>query len=263
MNNEDAKKILSFYRPNTADQHDPDFLAALELVRRAPDNARWLAQRDPELAKWFAEHNIQYEAGRARFQSIPVPAGLKEQILAERNVVRLPVARKRAPMPLLALAAAIAVLLCMLPFVLRHESPTALTACRNQMVRTALSPYAMDLESSNQDRIRAYLAERNAPANYALPPGMGSAQMVGCGVKSWENTPVAMICFRSGRPLRPGDNTDLWLFVIDNNSLAGAPVSNTPAFAQVSRAITATWSHDQRTYILVGSGDRAFLEKYL
>ncbi len=80
-----------------------------------------------------------------------------------------------------------------------------------------------------------------------------------------------MLCFRSGRPLHRGDDTDLWLFVIDASGLRGAPESAEPVFVPDSRALTASWTHDQHTYILVGTGEdnksplenRAFLEKYL
>jgi hypothetical protein len=264
MTTEDAKKILSFYRPGSADARDPAFADALELVRRAAENSRRPAERNPELTQWFEEHCATYAAARAKFQEIPVPPGLPQQILAERKVIPLPLPRKPVPLLWLAVAAALAALLCILPFILRRERAVSdFVACRNQMVRMALSPYFMDLETTNQDRIRAYLAERSAPANYVLPLPLAAAQIVGCGVKSWDNAPVSMICFRSGRPLRPGDSTDLWLFVIDNNQLHRAPLSDAPSFAQVSRGMTASWTRDQRTYILVGNGDKAALEKYL
>ena len=263
MNTEDAKKILSFFRPGSADARDPAFADALELVRRASDNSP-PAQRNPELAQWFEEHCASYSAARAKLQDIPVPPGLAQQILAERKLVPFPVPKKPFLLSWLALAAAFVALLCVLPFVLRREGAVSdFVACRNQMVRMALSPYFMDLETTNQDRIRSYLAERSAPSNYVLPLPLAQAQIAGCGVKSWDNAPVSMICFRSGRPLRRGDSTDLWLFVIDSGLLHHAPGSGPPAFAQVSRGMTATWTRDQRTYILVGDGDKAFLEKYL
>lgn len=267
MTSEEAKKILSFYRPGTADAEDPTFAEALALAQPAPANARWLGGHDPDLTKWFEEHCASYTAVQARFAQIPVPAGLKEQILAERNVsnvVRLPLSRKRFTGPLLALAAAVAVLLCALTFAMRPApGPDPLTACRNQMVRLALMPYFMDRETADQDQIRSYLAQRSAPANYVLPAHIGAAQIVGCGVKSWENTPVSMICFRSGQPLKNGDQTDLWLFVVDNSTLAGVSLPTSPAYMKVSRAMTATWSAHNRTYILVGDGDKSFLEQYL
>ena len=265
MTIEDAKKTLSFYRPGSPDQRDPDFAEALEFVRRASDPHRWPAHHNPELVKWFEEHCASYTAGSAKFREIQAPPALKEQILAERKIIQLPVSRRTSPWAApVAMAAVIAALLCIALFVLRRgPSTTNFAACRNQMVRMALSPYFMDMESTNQDRVRSYLAERNAPANYTFPARLTAAQLAGCGVKSWGNAPVAMICFRSGRPLSPGDSTDLWLFVIDSSSLPGAPTSSTPVIAEVSRGTTASWTQDKRTYILVAAGDKNFLEKYL
>jgi len=264
MTIEDAKKTLSFYRPGSSDMRDPEFAEALELVRRSADQSRRPGEHNPELVKWFEDHCASYAAGRAKLQEISVPAGLREQIIAERKIVPFPMAKKRISLTVpLALAAAVAALLCLLPFVLRHGQVSGFVACRNEMVRVALSPYAMDLETNNPDRVRSYLAERNAPANYELPAHLTGAQLAGCGVKSWDNAPVAMICFRSGRPLHPGDSTDLWLFVVDRKSLPGAPTSETPVFAKVTRSMTATWTRGERTYILVGAGDQAFLEQYL
>jgi hypothetical protein len=261
MTTEDAKKILSFYRPGTADQRDPDFAEALEAVRRSTGNSARPEERNPELAKWFEEHCASYKTGHLKFGEIAVPPGFKEQILAERKIVPLRVEKKTA---WLALAAGIVALLCFSALFLRRgQTMSDFTDCRNQMVRMALSPYSMDLETTNQEQVRSYLAERNAPANYQLPPRLAGAQIAGSAVKSWDNAAVSMICFRTGRPLRAGDTTDLWLFIIDDSALHDAPNSTAPVFAQVSRGMTASWTRDHLTYILVGNRDKMSLEQYL
>jgi hypothetical protein len=267
MKTDDAKKILSFYRPGTADMGDPEFAEALELVRRAKGQAADTANDDQELAQWFDAHCARYTAGRAKFQQIALPAALREQILAERNVISLPVVKKRnwlTSPAFLAMAAAVVALLCILPFALRPPKPfvpvTDFEKCRDQMVKAALAPYSMDLQSTNEDKVRSYLAERSAPANYAIPKKMPVEGLLGCAVKSWNNTPASMICFRSGPP---GGGIDLWLFILDSKSLRDAPVAEKPEFAQINRGATASWTVGDRTYILVGEGDRKFLEQYL
>ena len=72
MNLNEAKTVLLLYRPGTADAEDPQVAEALAL-----------AKQSPELARWLAEHTARQASLRGQFRRIPVPAGLKEQILAE------------------------------------------------------------------------------------------------------------------------------------------------------------------------------------
>jgi hypothetical protein len=44
MNIEEAKLILSAYRPDGQDAGDPQFQEALELTKQNPDLARWFAE---------------------------------------------------------------------------------------------------------------------------------------------------------------------------------------------------------------------------
>ena len=86
MNSRHAKEILVLYRPATADREEPEVAAALAL-----------AERDPELGRWLQDHCETQAALRARFKQIPVPEGLKEQILSERRAhTTLPLPRRLA-----------------------------------------------------------------------------------------------------------------------------------------------------------------------
>src|SRR5215469_11386128 len=78
MNNQEAKLILQAYRPNGVDAADPFFAEALEQARR-----------DPELQKWFTDENVLNTRLQARLEAaVPVPAGLKSELLAVRKTVR-------------------------------------------------------------------------------------------------------------------------------------------------------------------------------
>ena len=74
MTPQQAKEILSLYRPWAADAHDPEFAEALSLVRQ-----------DAELARWFEEHCVVQSAIHERFRQFPVPEGFKEQIISEHK----------------------------------------------------------------------------------------------------------------------------------------------------------------------------------
>jgi hypothetical protein len=246
-----ARQTLLLFRPGTADERDASF-----------NEARELAKTDPELARWFADHCEAYLALRGKFQSIPVPPGLKEQILAERNIRQPSFQRYWAP--LFAMAAVVAVLVGISagfwPF---HDMPDRYAAYRKRMTESALRSYSMDLLSTDPAAIRRFLREKKAPADYSLPAGLNMAAVVGCVVTTWQSNPVSMICFKSGRPLPPGDQSDVWLFVVDRTRIANAPAPGAPLFARVNKATTATWSDADKTYLLAAVGDEAFLRKYL
>ena len=251
MNNREAKQILALFRPGTADEVDPFF-----------SQARQLAKTDPDLAAWLDSHAETFRVLRGKFQAIPVPPGLKEQILSERKIQRS--LFQEYWRPILA-AAAVVVLLAGLASAwrIRHAAPDGYAAYRKRMTEFALRSYSMDLKATDPAVIRNFLKERNAPADYSLPDGLITTAVSGCAVSTWQGSPVSLICFKSGRPLPPGNQSDLWLFVTDLKSVPNAPPPGAPVFARVNKAATASWSDGARIYLLAAVGDEAMLRKYL
>jgi hypothetical protein len=249
VNVTEAKHILLLYRPRSVDANGPQVAAALSL-----------AKQDVELARWLAEHCARQETLRAKFRQIEPPAGLKEQIISEHAASQRMVFWRRP----LALAAAV-VLVCVSLFLLRSQSSSGndLATYRGRMVRAALTGYAMDLQTNNMANLRAYLAQRQAPADFALPPGLQNVTVTGCAVEKWQRANVTLICFRTGKPLPPGESSDLWLFVIDRDSLKHAPKSRTPELAKVNRLITATWVEGAKVYLLGVAGNEQTIRDYL
>jgi hypothetical protein len=263
MNDEEAKKILSLYRPGTPDRSDPDFSKALEQVKTHPAPENGKAAPDSELTRWFLEHRSSYLGIRAKFQKIPVPATLKERILAETKVRPASIIQFR-PMVLLQAAAVLAMCVGLAALFWRsHGREDDFETYRIRMTRSALQPYSMELTSHDLPSIKTYFAGRKAPTDYVLPDGVSKAQLVGCSVLHWQGQPVSMLCFRSGQPLPPGQSTDLWLFIVDQASVRNSPSAELPTMAQVKKLMTATWSRDGKTYILAAGGDEGFLRKYL
>src|SRR5580700_4190094 len=72
VNSQQAKQVLTFFRPGTADEKDPSFHEARRLVKT-----------DPELARWFETQCEFYLALRGKFQAIPIPPRLKDRILSK------------------------------------------------------------------------------------------------------------------------------------------------------------------------------------
>src|SRR5207249_5687388 len=125
---------------------------------------------------------------------------------------------------------------------LRPAPRDSFSAYQQWMVRTALRTYTMDLETNDLKQIRAYLAQRNAVADYVLPQPLANAKGTGCVAMRWHGNRVSMVCFRSGKPLGPGEKADLFLFVIDRSSVPDAPAGDLPQFTKVNKLMTANWT---------------------
>jgi hypothetical protein len=247
-----ARQILFTYRPWAKDAPDPDEAAALALCRQ-----------DAGLAQWFANHCAVQNAIHARFNETPVPEGLKEQILSESRTCGITLWWRRPTV--LAAAATLAILLSLGSLWLSTTQPkedVSFAAYRSRMVRTAVRAYGMDLETNDVTQIRAYLAQKQALADYVLPKKLDPASSVGCGVLSWQGKPVTMVCFRTGKPLAPGNKSDLFLFVIDQKDLKAPPRLANPEFTNVSRMVTASWSDGGKVYVLAAP-EESDLRKHL
>jgi hypothetical protein len=254
VNRDEAKSILLLYRPGTADADDQQIAEALAL-----------ANREPGLARWLEEHCARQEALRAKFRQIAVPAGLKEQIISEQAAFLKKNARREKIVGAAAVAAIALSLIFLAPFWLarRAAADNTLASYENQMVRLALSGYAMDLATNDPAQIRNYLAQKQAPADYALPAGLQKVAVTGCAVEGWQDTKAAMICFRTGKPLPPGQQNDLWLFVVDRAAVKNAPPPGPPRIAAVNRLITAVWTQGDKVYLLGTEGDAQAIRQYL
>jgi len=251
MNRDEAKTILLLYRPGTADAGDPEIAAALAL-----------AKQDPELTRWLVEHCRRQEAVRAGFRKITAPAGLKEQIISEQAAhEKMLFWRQRA---VLAVAAVVVALVVLTPLWFQHRGQDDTYAnYRNRMASVALRGYSMELATNNPASVRAYLAQNDAPSDYVLPAPLEKAALTGCAIESWQGAKVSMICFRTGKPLPPGEQSDLWLFVIDRSRVKDAPPAGSRQMVQISRLRMVTWTEGDKLYVLGMAEDEQTLRQFL
>lgn len=251
MNRDESKQILLLYRPGTADAEDPQIAEALAL-----------AKQDTELARWLEKHCEWQAALRGKFRQTALPAGLKEQIISEHAANRRRISARQS----IQFALALVILLCGALAVvwLPHlPSDNTLAIYQNRMSRVALSPYGMDLMTNDLVPIRAYLAQKRAPADFVFPAPLQHAILTGCAVEDWHGAKVTMICFRTGKPLPPGAASDLWLFVVDRAAVKNVSVGANPQLAQVNRLITASWTEGGKLYFLGAEGEAAAIKQYL
>jgi len=242
MNATEAKTILLAWRPGHGDLRDLEVASALELARR-----------EPVLKAWLERHSDFQRAVAKRLQEIPVPADLRARILARPKIIA-PVAWWRKPAWLSA-AAAVALLLGLAAWWVRPPAENSLSVFRSRMVGIVLRQYTMELATNDLTQVRAYLARKQAPADFVLPEKLERLPLLGADVLSWRMERVSMVCLES-----PGKDT-LFLFVLSDTSLSQQLPSATE-FAQVNSLATASWTHGGKTYMLAGAVSRAALEQY-
>jgi len=247
----EAKEILLLYRPGMAEEADAELAQALELARS-----------DAALNPWFTEHCAFQEAMAAKFQDIPVPEGLKEQIISERKV-RLASGFQRKAAVFAAAVALCCLCIGLASLYFRPHEDYSWSNFRNRMAGMVLRQYPkMDLETSDLGQVREFLRQKQAPGNYVLPKGLEKALPIGCAVLNWKESTVSMVCFNSGKKGVSKD-PDLYLFIIDRAAVKSAPTGNATEISQVSSLATASWSSHGATYLLAADGGSELIERYL
>jgi len=246
MDSRQAKEVLTRYRPGTDDASDPEIAEALEQCRR-----------DLELGRWFEQHRAGQTAIRDGLRQLPVPAGLKDKILAVQTVVEVLAWWQQPVFQGLAAAAMIALTIGLARFWSQPRELKSFAAFENRMVRNAQRGYAMEITTTNLDEIRRYLGAHEARTDYVLPAALEKLPGDGGAVLRWQNKKVAMVCFDSG------DHNDLYLFVADRFDLPDAPAMGEPQFSRIGKLTAASWSADDKVYVLAGKCGEEVLRKYL
>ena len=243
MDSREAKEILACYRRGFDDASDPRFAEALELARQ-----------DRALAQWFDEQTTVDATLSEGFKRIPVPADLREKILADLPSRHRDVWWRRPS--LRAAAAGLAALTIIASFWLVDRRDTFATY-REEMARIVSGEYEMNLKSNQFDEIQNYLASQGSLSDYVLTPAMQAIEAEGGSVIHWRGKSISLIC------LDAGADRDLFLFVVPRSVFRDAPASASPKFARVGGMTTASWSAGDKTYFLAGHGDEQFLRQYL
>lgn len=255
MNLNEAKTILLLYRPGMADVEDPQMAEALAL-----------AKNDPKLGRWLETQTAAQEALRTKFNQITPPAGLREQIISEHAAGQRPISASPARRYVVAALFLFLLVGAAAIFWFSQQEPmpdNTLASFQRDMVSHALRGYGMDLTTNDPASVRAFLTQKYAPADFALPAPMKKAALAGCAVEAWQGAKVSLICFQTGKPLPSGTASDLWLFVVDRAAVKNPPGTSTPQFVKVSRLITATWTSGDKLYLLGVAGDEQEIQKYL
>jgi hypothetical protein len=243
LNSSEAKKILLAWRPGHGDLRDPQVAEALEQSRH-----------DPELHAWLEKHTTFQRTVEKSFRAAPVPDDLRQRILTGAKVTKLP-SWSRTP-AWLAVAAALVLLLGLSAHWFKPPAANSFEKFRDRTVRGVQRTYpAMELVTDDMNQIRQFLANRKAPADYVLPPGLSRLPVIGAGILTWQGKEVSMICLDST------NRGTLFLFVLDRSTVKEPP-SKEPEFAQIFQMMTASWTQDGKVYLLAGHGGMEELHRH-
>lgn len=244
MDNEQAKFILSAYRPGGQDADDPQFRDALEQVKR-----------DPELAGWFEEQRAEDADIAAKLRSAPVPSDLKQTILAAKVVVDPPVWRRHSAA--LAWAACLSLLLSLGGLWLRAN--TGYAAYHKDIVQAVVDLDSLDLREKDLNRIDEWLDERPAPSDFEMPAKLRDLAGLGCRVLEWRGNKVTLICMNDNSK---GLGDKVHLLVINAEDLPGSLPGPEPKFEENGSIATASWSDGEHAFILAGHRGTRYLAGY-
>ena len=235
MTREQAQEILLLHRPGMSVESDLQIAEALRMLAN-----------DPELARWFDQQREFNALAKKQFAAIEPPAGLKEKILvaAEKPVSRQTPLQRH---PVWTMAAAVVILMAAVSFWFSRRGEDAQTFANfhSRMSSFALRTYGMDIVTNNPAAVREYLSKSGAPADFALTPALEKLPVKGGGRLSWQNQPVAMMCFGLT------NNQTAFMFVIAERAVKKRGPE--PAVSSDQNFSSVTWSKDGKVYLLAAA----------
>jgi len=235
MTREQAQEILLLHRA-TSRSNDIDAETA-EALR--------LAASDPELSRWLEQHREFQAKVEKQLITIEPPADLKSRILAGAKVAE----RKETFLRrqhVWAIAAAVVVLFALSDWWFSgNRDDRSFANFRSRMSEFAVRSYEMDIVTNSGPAVRQFLASQGAPADFLLTPGLDKLPVKGGGRLSWQNQPVAMMCFSLT------NNETAFMFVMDRGGIAKEPteIEVTPG----KNLNSVAWAKNGKVYLLAAA----------
>jgi hypothetical protein len=246
MNNDEAKFVLSAYRPSGGDAADPQMGQALEQ-----------AKRDPVLGAAFARQQGYDAAVAAKISAIAPPAGLREAILAgARASARPSRAMRNRRRPLwLGLAASVVILLGMAAW--WRYAPIRGASLDDFALNYVHHGFVLQKRSADVAALKAWLGDRNRPVPETLPTEFAALRALGCRTLTFQGQEISLVCFeRNGHEFhvfvarRDGAGDDL-------------PPATSPRFIDRGQLAAASWADARQRYVVVSDAGMVGLKQVL
>ena len=241
MTREQAQEILLLHRAGRdSATADPEMTEAVRM-----------AASDPELARWLEQHRAFQNDAHKQFASIEPPADLKARILAGAQTPPKKESRFSRNQ-ILAIAASIVVLFALANFWFsQNREQKTFANFRSRMTEFALRSYEMDIVTNSGPVVRQFLASQGAPADFPLTPGLEKLPVKGGGRLSWQNQPVAMMCFALT------NNETAFMFVMDQNAVSKQPKMELAAGKNIN---SVAWTDKGKVFLLAAAERPEVLE---
>lgn len=243
MKNDEAKFILSGYRPSGADGTDAMFCEALRQ-----------AQSDPELAGWFGRSRAYDAAVAGKLGEIAPPAGLREAILAGGRVSRAKESVWRRP-AWMAAAAAVAVI----------GVSTAALWPRGAQADEALVQFAMSdarevtKHGGHGDEARSLQGELGSAGqrlDHGLRVDFAALARSGCRTVPLGDRRVLEVCFER-------NGTWFHCYIARVEDFPELAAKQAPLFAQNGGMHAVSWADGAHRFVVAGPAGREALERLL
>jgi hypothetical protein len=244
MRNEEAKFILTAYRPGGGDAGDSAFSDPLRM-----------ATEDPVLGAWFAQSRAHDTVVAAKLAEIQPPAGLRDMIIAGVRVGETNRSRGLGWGWISALAAAACVTVAVL-FSRNSAPPPSATA--------VLANFAID------DMLHAKHGSTGAPAGVLVSelqtegskmPGADkidfeSLRDTGCRTLNFAGHDLVEVCFAR-------DGAEYHFYVTRRDGPLGDSVAGGPSFIDQAGGAAAVWSDAKFDYAVASTAGVAALRRLL
>ena len=244
--NEQAKLLLSAYRPGGNDANDPAFAEALAQ-----------AQRDPQLRAWLEESQRFDQTISEKLRGVAVPANLRSTILAGAKMSHP--RRWWQGSRVWAMAAALAILAALGALWLGNASRLDTWQTDSLAVLDSIESGAanLDLEHPQHAHLTDWLREHAAPAPSALPPALAAHPTFGCKTIDSHGRKVSLICFDLG------NKEQAHLFTTPRAGLKIAPPDRHPIFRHSRHWNLASWRSGGDVHMLASELDAEKLRALL
>jgi hypothetical protein len=246
MSNDEAKFLLTAYRPGGHDAHDAALASALAQ-----------AERDPALRQWFEREQAHGAAVAAKLREIVPPAELRAAILAGAKASQpRGTGRPRWRRPLwLGVAASTVLLLTAAAW--WQFVPVAGSSLEEFALNYVGHGFRLQKRDTDVAALQAWLAEQHRPLPQALPAGFAQLHALGCRTIDFEGRAISLICFERG-----GREFHVFIARRDEGGLP-PPGEGTRGWRAQGNLVAAGWSDAANHYVVVTDAGRDALQRLL